>query len=357
MSEQKCRRILLAAGTAAVFLWGVWLALRVLLPWTLPLWIALGLSALIERPVLFLTAHLHWPRWAASAVCTVVPAFAIGACALLAGWRLWCEALLLVEKLPGLLSSLTGLGARLDAWSYRLLIAVPPSVRDYLGEAMAQIADQSASWPAALGAWLAQAGVLAASALPAAAFFLFTTFLATYLSSSIFPQLTVFFQRQFPASSHPRVFSALRRFRSSFCGWFRAQLLLLLVTFGELTAGFLFLRMEPALLPALLVSLLDALPVFGTGTVLIPWGAAALLTGRFSLGAGLLLLCLLVSVVRSLLEPRLVGAHSGLPPLAVLSAIYIGFQAFGVIGMVLSPLALILLKEAHSCGLLRIWKD
>ena len=70
-----------------------------------------------------------------------------------------------------------------------------------------------------------------------------------------------------------------------------------------------------------LTALVDALPVFGVGTVLLPWGAAALLLGDVRLGLGLLLLYGVVTRVRSLLEPRLVGRRIGLPPLAALPCV------------------------------------
>ena len=72
-------------------------------------------------------------------------------------------------------------------------------------------------------------------------------------------------------------------------------------------------------------ALVDALPVFGTGTVLLPWAVLALLGGDVRMSVGLLVLYSVISLVRSLLEPRLVGARVGLPPLAALVCMYVGF--------------------------------
>lgn len=77
----------------------------------------------------------------------------------------------------------------------------------------------------------------------------------------------------------------------------------MLITFGELAAGFLLLRVELSLLLAGLVALVDALPVFGTGTVLLPWAVLALLGGDVRMSVGLLVLYSVISLVRSLLEP------------------------------------------------------
>ena len=108
---------------------------------------------------------------------------------------------------------------------------------------------------------------------------------------------------------------------------------------------------------AALVALVDALPVFGTGTVLLPWALFSLLSGDWKLAIGLAVLYGLVSAVRSLLEPRLVGQKAGLPPLAALFAMYVGFRALGLWGMILSPLAAIFLKQLHDSGVFRLWRD
>ena len=100
----------------------------------------------------------------------------------------------------------------------------------------------------------------------------------------------------------------------------------------------------------------DCLPVFGTGTVLVPWGALCLLTGNVPKGLGLLALYGVISLVRSVLEPKIMAAQVDLPPLAALAAMYVGFCAFGVAGMVLCPMALLCVKQLHDSGWLRLWK-
>ena len=100
------------------------------------------------------------------------------------------------------------------------------------------------------------------------------------------------------------------------------------VTFLILTAGFFFLRVEYALLFALLITIIDALPVFGTGTVLLPWAAACLLLGQAPRAVALAALYAVISAVRSFLEPKVMAAQAGLPPLAALAAMYAGFPAW-----------------------------
>ena len=356
MQPDKHLRFLVTAGEVALGGLALWLLLRFLLPWTLPFLIALALSTLLERPVRFLTGWLSLPRWAAAAICTLLLVLLLSGTLLLAGWRLWYETSLLLDRLPRLIASLPSLGAQAEDWAYRYIIAAPPDLQDFLWDTLEALLNRASTLPTQLYDQAAAGVAAALSALPQLGLFLFTTALATYFSSAGRPTLLAFLRRQVPLPWRPKVRAGLGRLQGALKGWLLAQGTLMLITFGELAVGFLLLGVELALLLAALVALVDALPVFGTGTVLLPWAGAELLSGRLQMCLGLLALYAVVTVVRSLLEPKLTGARAGLPPLAALLAMYMGFQAFGVAGMVLSPLCAVLLKELHDCGLVRLWR-
>ena len=114
------------------------------------------------------------------------------------------------------------------------------------------------------------------------------------------------------------------------------------VTFAELLVGFSLIRQPYALLISFLITLVDALPVFGTGTVLIPWMLIELIFQNTPKSLFLAGLYILTMVVRNALEPHLLSAQTGLPPIASLFAMYIGFCSLGVAGMVLLPFLLLL---------------
>lgn len=138
--------------------------------------------------------------------------------------------------------------------------------------------------------------------------------------------------------------------------WCRAQAILLGVTFCQLLVGFLLMGQRYALLLAAVTALVDALPVFGTGTVLLPWAAVCLLAGQAPRAVALAALYAVISAVRSLLEPKVMAAQAGLPPLAALAAMYAGFRALGVAGMILLPMALLFVKQLHDEGYVGLWK-
>ena len=339
MPENRHLRFLLRLLYAALALAGLWLALRFLLPWLLPFLLAFSLAALLEPAVRLLMERLHLPRRGAAALCTAaLTAAVLGGLALVV-WRVGYELSLLLAGLPTLADGL-------ERWAYRFLIALPVQFQTLARDALEGLLEQSIALPNRFYDALAGAVTGLASALPAAALFLFTTVLATYFTSAGRPALLDGLRRRLPPPWRTRLGRVAGGLRAALGGWLKAQGLLMLITFGELAAGFLLLRV------AGLVALVDALPVFGTGTVLLPWAVLALLGGDVRMSVGLLVLYSVISLVRSLLEPRLVGARVGLPPLAALVCMYVGFQALGVLGMLLAPLAAVLARQLWDSGLL-----
>ena len=107
----------------------------------------------------------------------------------------------------------------------------------------------------------------------------------------------------------------------------------------ELFVGLLLLRVPYAFLLALLIAVVDILPVLGTGTIVIPWGIITLILGNFPLGIGLLILYAIITVVRQSLEPRVVGHQIGLHPLITLISMFVGVSLFGFLGLFGLPIA------------------
>jgi len=112
---------------------------------------------------------------------------------------------------------------------------------------------------------------------------------------------------------------------------------LLFFTFAELLVGLLILRVDYAFTLAVITALTDLLPLVGVGIVLVPWGIFLLLTGDVYTGVGLLILFGAITLIRQILEPRLVGGSIGLHPLASLAAIYSGLKLMGLPGILLMP--------------------
>ena len=131
-------------------------------------------------------------------------------------------------------------------------------------------------------------------------------------------------------------------------GYFMAQFKIMAVVWLILTAGFIVLGVGYGPLWAFLIAFLDFLPVFGTGTALLPWGLIKLLGGEYAFAAGLLLIYVLTQVTRQIVQPKLVGDSMGLPPLLTLFLLYLGFKTDGIAGMILAvPIGLLFVNLYH----------
>lgn len=128
-------------------------------------------------------------------------------------------------------------------------------------------------------------------------------------------------------------------------GYFLAQFRIMFVVAAGLAVGFAVLGVRYGLLLAVLIAILDFLPLFGTGTALFPWALVKLLSGETAFAVGLVLLYVLTQVVRQIIQPKIVGDSMGISPLMTLFFLYVGFKVHGLSGMILAvPVGLVGVK-------------
>ena len=152
----------------------------------------------------------------------------------------------------------------------------------------------------------------------------FTCALSVFFEGG-YTEVTGFIMRQIPKSRHKSIKDFKNDLLSTFGKWLKAELMLAGITFAEMTVAFLFMRIDFAILLALLVAFVDLMPVLGSGAVLIPWAVVTMIGGNLRNGIALIVIFLVNTTVRSLLEPRLIGRQIGLPPIVTLIAMYVGF--------------------------------
>lgn len=122
--------------------------------------------------------------------------------------------------------------------------------------------------------------------------------------------------------------------------YLRSYALILLITFGELSLGLVLLGVDNAVLIAFCIALFDILPVAGTGGIMIPWAIFSLIGGDWGFAVGLVVIWAVITIVRNIIEPKIVGRQVGLHPLLALIAMFVGTKLFGIVGLFLLPLTL-----------------
>ena len=148
------------------------------------------------------------------------------------------------------------------------------------------------------------------------------------------------------------------KFRGAVGGYFRAQFKIMGVVAVILLVGFFVLRIKYALLWAILISIQDFLPFFGTGTALIPWAALKVLSGNYKFAVGLIIIYLVSQLVRQVIQPKIVGDTIGLNPLSTMVFMYIGYKIGGIIAMIIAvPIGLIVINLYEAGAFEDIIKD
>ena len=109
----------------------------------------------------------------------------------------------------------------------------------------------------------------------------------------------------------------------------RSYALIMSITFVELSIGLTVVGIENAVVIALLIAVFDILPVLGTGGIMIPWAAITAIQGEFKLALALFAVYIVVTIIRNIIEPKIVGSQLGLHPVATLASLFLGAQLFG----------------------------
>lgn len=137
---------------------------------------------------------------------------------------------------------------------------------------------------------------------------------------------------------------------SAMFGYLRAQLILSGVVLVIVFVALLIFRQPYSLLIAIATGIIDIMPFFGSGAILVPWGVICLLVGNLKKAVFLLILAFALFLFRKLAEPKVVGNQTGLSPLLSLISIYVGMKLGGVAGMILCPIACMVVIGLYGMG-------
>lgn len=331
---------------AAVFL-GLKFALPAALPFLLGALVAVGAEPLVG----LLQRKAKLPRWAATGVGVAAVLVGLTALTLLLAAVLVRQAGNLTRVIPDLAHSAQQGITSLRLWVAELSENAPESLQPILtqsadnlfsgsGAAMQKVTDKALNLASDL-----------LSRLPGSILSVSTGVLAAFMISVRLPGLKAAAAAAVSPAFREKYLPALQELRSSVLGWLLAQLKLSGVTAVVLILGFWALQIPYGPVWGLLAAFIDALPVLGTGAVLIPWSIICFLQGQTVRGVGLLGIYAVAWLLRSVLEPKLVGKQLGLDPLLTLLAMYAGFRFFGLIGMIGAPLAAVCL--VRTAGIFR----
>ena len=178
--------------------------------------------------------------------------------------------------------------------------------------------------------------------------------IALFLFSLELPNLKMKLESHLKEQTRQKVFLVGSQLNKAGIGFLKAQVILSLVTFIMAMAGLSILGVKYTGLLSLLIVIVDILPILGTGSVLVPWAVIAILQDNHFLGIGLIILFLVITVVRRVIEPKIYSSNLGISPLASLISMYIGLKLLGLSGIFIGPIIVIIYDTLRKANVIRL---
>lgn len=349
----------------------------------MPLIIAFFVAAILQKPKKFICNKSFIREGLSSVICVFGLLFIFGALMTLIGVRIIDEIKGFIDYIAIQMRDINGIIDNVEAWLLNIISSLPDLVRKSLNENTVELFSKIRQILAGEGSetvtqvtedigskinlsWLSAplSGVIStAKQVPSFLIAVVVTIVASCFMTKEYPSVIEFFKYQFPESKRNDLSRAAVLLKSSLSKMFKAYLLIILVTFAEMCFGLTALKLigifesNYIVIIALIIAIIDIIPILGTGTVLLPWAVYSLITGNIGLSIGLLVIYAVISVIRQVIEPKLVAGQLGLSPVVTIAALYLGLRFFGVIGVFLCPIAVIMLKLLNDEEIIRIWKS
>nr|WP_320025737.1 sporulation integral membrane protein YtvI [uncultured Acetobacterium sp.] len=180
--------------------------------------------------------------------------------------------------------------------------------------------------------------------------------IATFFMAIDYEVLSSFVFRQFSEKANEIIRTIKNYIVNTLFVVIRSYALIMSITFVELSIGLSIVGIDNPILIAFFIAIFDILPVLGTGGVMIPWTIITLIQGDYQTALGLLLVYVFVTIIRNILEPKIVGGQLGLHPVVTLISMFLGANLLGVLGLFGFPIALSLLKYLNDVGTVKVFK-
>ncbi len=259
-------------------------------------------------------------------------------------------------------SSIDELMVTLENYAMGAIVRLPDGIRgsvsdyvtnafDSLGKGQAELDLSMLSAPLS-GAWSV------VKSLPSTILSVVVAVVSCFFMANDYDKVKDLFLSFFSESKRKNVIKTKRSATRALAKLFKAYITIMAITFAEMFLGLFLLKLigvydgSYIAIISFVTCIIDIIPVLGTGTVLIPWAVFNLVFGNFGMGIGLLVIYAVVTVIRQIIEPKLVANQAGLPAIVTIMAMFIGVKVFGTFGIILLPFTVIILKLLYDEGVL-----
>ena len=357
MVTEKRKAFLVNFAYFGVILLLAFAAFRYALPLVAPFAVAFAIACILKKPIHFLKKALHLPD-KFSAVLAVILFYAVAGALL---------TLLSVKAVSGIASLIGNLPALYETYAQpyfmdilwnieAILVDMEPTLAAVLEDFGMQMIQSLGQLVSSVSVRVMAIATNLASAVPGLFIKLVLMVISTFFIAVDYDRLTGFCLRQLGKGTEVIFLEIKEYVAGTLLVCIRSYIIIMSITFAELSVGLSLLGIRHAVLLAFVIAIFDILPVLGTGGVMIPWSILTVIQGNYPMALGLLIIYLVITVIRNIIEPKIVGSQLGLHPVVTLCSMFVGAQLLGVVGLFGFPIGLSLLRHLNGRGVIKLFR-
>ena len=260
-------------------------------------------------------------------------------------------------------SSIDDLIVTLENYAMGVIVRLPESLRGTVGDYVTNAFDSLGKGQAELDLSMLSAPLSGAwsvvKSLPSTILSVVVAVVSCFFMASDYDKVKELVLGFFSESKRKSIVKTKRTATKAIAKLLKAYVTIMAITFAEMFLGLFLLKLigvydgSYIAIISFVTCIIDIIPVLGTGTVLIPWAVYNLIFGNFGMGIGLLVIYAVITVIRQVVEPKLVANQAGLPAIVTIMAMFIGVRIFGAFGIILLPFTVIILKLLYDEGVFK----
>lgn len=335
-------KVLIKVAYISMIFAAVFFLLPIVFSYALPFVFAYIIAKIISPIADFMHKHLKFPKKMSIIIALLLLLTVVG-------WLIYTlvyQAIYEVQRLAFALPTMFENNNTFSEWGVKFQSfcdSLPPFFQGFISNSTENISGNLSSYLEPATTALMSFATKFAASIPGGIIAVVITLLSSYFICSEKDKIRKFFEERIPEKYLVRARFLKSDLYKACGGYIKAQLILMCITFVVLLGGFIILGVNSSVLVAFVVAVVDAIPVLGTGTILIPWALVSLFMGKYFLALGLTIVYLLTFFIRRFTEPKIISHQIGLNPLLTLIAVYVGYRAIGVFGMILGPILTIII--------------
>ncbi len=354
---EKRKNFLINFSYWSVIIICTFLLIKFIGPILTPFIIAFLISVILNYPVKFISDKVHIRKSFVSIICVIIFYALSGLVLTLVGTRIVLFIKDIFIGLPYLFTSIfqpmiQDIFDTLEKFTLSLDPGLISALEDSSDTIMKTLGDFVSRISTSVVEWIS--GV--ATSIPGIFLNTLIAVIMTFFITISFEDIITFIDRQIPKSIKNTIDESKKYISNTLLKCILSYVLILSMTFTEIWIGLSILRIDNAMLIALIIAIFDILPILGTGGIMVPWAVISFIYGNYTIGIGIAILYIIVTIIRNIVEPKLVGHQVGLHPVVTLASMLIGLNFFGIVGLFGFPITLSLLKNLNDKGVIRIFK-